>query len=316
VQVPFTLLLLLHAMKQTTKAHLALLGANLFYGAGFSVAKTIMPALIPPQAFILIRVGVTCALFWCSYLISKDFRTTIDKKDWPRLIGCAALGVATNQLFFFMGLSKTSPIHASLIMLSTPILVTIIAAYFLKEKLSLQKIVGLIIAVIGAVVLVNARSDNHLASNSVLGDFYIFINAAAYAFYLALVKPLMQKYRPIIVIRWLFLIGLFFVFPFGIQQLLNVPFATFTAQHWQAVVFIVICVTFCTYLWNIFALRVLSASIAGAYIYLQPIFAAIIAVFFMNESLTVQKIIAAVLIFTGVVLATRMVTKKVADDKN
>jgi drug/metabolite transporter (DMT)-like permease len=296
-------------MTQTTKAHLALLGANLFYGAGFSVAKTIMPSLIQPQGFILIRVGVTCILFWCSFFMGSGYRTTIDKQDWPRLIGCAALGVATNQLLFFMGLSLTSPIHASLIMLSTPILVTLIAAYFLKEKLNTQKIIGLLIAVLGAVILVSARSVDHLASNSVLGDFFIFINACAYAFYLVLVKPLMLKYRPIIVIRWLFLIGLIFVLPFGFTQFTQIPFAVFTTQNWQAVAFIVLCVTFCTYLWNIYALRILSASIAGAYIYLQPIFAAIIAILVMHEQLTWQKALAAILIFTGVVLATRKFSK-------
>jgi drug/metabolite transporter (DMT)-like permease len=299
-------------MKDTTKAHLALLGANLIYGAGFSVAKTIMPRLIEPQGFIVIRVGITGILFWLTYFFGKEFRATIDKKDWSRLIACGILGIATNQLFFFMGLSLTSPIHASLIMLSTPVLVTLIAAYFIAEKLTGQKIIGLLLAVTGAVVLVMSRQSDASGAHIALGDFYIFLNACAYACYLVLVKPLMQKYRPIIIIRWLFLIGFIIVLPFGWLQFTAVQWYTFTITDWQAVIFIVLFVTFFTYLWNIYALRILNASIAGAYIYLQPIFAAIISVLIMGESLTWQKIIAAIFIFTGVVLATRNF-KKVAN---
>lgn len=296
-------------MTDKSKAHLALLGANLFYGAGFSIAKSIMPSLIEPQGFILIRVSVTCILFWLSYFLGKEFRTTIAKEDWIRLIACAALGVATNQLLFFMGLNYTSPIHASLIMLSTPVLVTLLAAYLIAEKLTTQKISGLLLAIIGAVILVSARSAEKSATNIALGDLYIFLNACAYAFYLVLVKPLMQKYRPIIVIRWLFLIGFFIVLPFGAMQFSVIPWTAFTYKSWAALAFIVICVTFFTYLWNIYALRVLNASVAGAYIYLQPIFAAIISVLVMEEHVTWQKTIAAIFIFTGVILATRSFKK-------
>ena len=119
----------------------------------------------------------------------------------------------------------------------------------------------------------------------------------------------MQKYRPIIVIRWLFLIGFFIVLPFGAMQFSVIPWTAFTYKSWAALAFIVICVTFFTYLWNIYALRVLNASVAGAYIYLQPIFAAIISVLVMGEHVTWQKTIAAIFIFTGVISATRSFKK-------
>jgi drug/metabolite transporter (DMT)-like permease len=293
-------------MNNTTKAHLALLGANLFYGAGFSVSKTLMPTMIQPQGFILIRLGATGLLFWLSYFLGKDYRTKIDMQDWPRLITCAVFGVAVNQLLFFMGLNLTSPIHASLLMLSTPLLVTILAAIYLKEKLAYWNIAGLIIAVAGAIFLIISRSTDHLASNALLGDVYIFFNACAYAVYLVMVKPLMKKYRPIIIIRWLFLIGFVIVMPFGFQQFMAIQWQQFTSQNWQALAFVILGITFFTFLWNIYALRVLKASVAGSYIYLQPIFAAIIATIFMKEILTWQKIIAACLIFTGVLLATKV----------
>lgn len=285
------------------KAHAALLGANLFYGAGFTVAKSVMPALIKPGAFILIRVSCAAFLFWLSYVFGKNFRTAIHASDRLRLIACGILGVATNQLFFFKGLSLTSPIHGSLMMLSTPILVSIFAAIWLHEKLSAYNVLGLILGVTGAIWLIMQAQQTHYATNPMLGDFFIFLNAASYAAYLILVKPLMQRYRPIIVIRWVFLIGWMAVLPFGWSDFMLIEWQQFTLQQIAAVGFIVIGVTFFTYLWNIYALRILSPAVAGAYIYLQPLFAAIIAIVFLHEPLGWIKSIAGLLIFAGVFLA-------------
>jgi drug/metabolite transporter (DMT)-like permease len=292
-------------MQKPTQAHIALLGANLFYGIGFSVAKMVMPSLIQPSAFILIRVVCAAILFWASWFFGKNFRATIARKDWLRLFVCAMFGVVINMLLFFKGLSLTSPIHGSLMMLSTPVLVTLLASAIAAERITSNKIIGLLIAVAGAIILILSRSTEAIAVNAPLGDLYIFINACSYALYLVLVKPLMQQYRPIIIIRWIFLIGSVFVIPFGWSDLQQITASSFATADWLAVIFIVLGVTFCTYLWNIFAIQHLSSSIAGAYIYLQPLFAALISVFFFGEQFTLQKLVAAVLIFSGVALATR-----------
>jgi len=292
-------------MNEQIKAHLALLGANLFYGAGFTVAKIVMPSLIQPKGFILIRVAVVTILFWLSYFGGKNFRTKIDRKDWRTLILCAIFGVATNQLLFFQGLNLTSPIHASLMMLSTPILVSLFAVYTLHEKLSVNKIIGLILGVSGAVILVLLGGKDKVATNALLGDVFVLMNATSYAIYLVIAKPLMTKYRPIIVIRWIFLLGLLVVFPFGISEFTEINWNMFAFKEYAAVAFIVICCTFFTYLWNIYALRILSPATAGAYIYLQPVFAALIAVFFYFEHLSWTKVIASIFIFAGVYFVSK-----------
>ena len=295
-------------MNEQIKAHLALLGANLFYGAGFTVAKIVMPSLIQPKGFILIRVAVVTILFWLSYVGGKNFRTKIDRKDWRTLILCAIFGVATNQLLFFQGLNLTSPIHASLMMLSTPILVSLFAVYALHEKLSINKIIGLILGVSGAVILVLMGGKDKVATNALLGDVFVLMNATSYAIYLVIAKPLMTKYRPIIVIRWIFLLGLLVVFPFGISEFTEINWHMFSFKEYAAVAFIVICCTFFTYLWNIYALRILSPATAGAYIYLQPVFAALIAVFFYFEHLSWTKVIASIFIFAGVYFVSKRKT--------
>jgi drug/metabolite transporter (DMT)-like permease len=284
------------------KAHLALLGANLFYGAGFTVAKTVMPRLIDPFGFILIRVAVVTLLFWLTALGGRKYHTTIAKKDWPILVLGGLFGVALNQMLFFYGLNLTLPIHASLIMMSTPLLITLIAAVVLGAGMSWDKGIGLLLGIGGAVLLMTAGKDLGAVATATKGDIFVLLNAASYAVYLVIIKPLMQRYRPVIVVRWVFLFGLMFVLPFSWSGFRAIDWRLFKFGDYSAVAFIVICCTFFTYLWNMYALKVISPSTAGAYIYLQPVFAAIISVVWAGEALSLVKVMAAVLIFAGVYL--------------
>ncbi len=241
-------------------------------------------------------------LFWLSWFGGKKFRATIARKDWITLILGGLFGVALNQMLFFMGLNLTYPIHASLIMMSTPLLITVIAMFVLRERIKMEKAIGLVMGIAGALLLMSAGKEITITGSSAIGDLYVFLNAASYAIYLVMIKPLMQRYRPIIVIRWVFLFGFLFVFPFGFPQFKEISWQAFEWTDYLSVAFIVVCVTFFTYLWNIYALRHLSPSTAGAYIYLQPIFAAIISVIVIGEQLTWIKILATILIFAGVYL--------------
>ncbi len=297
-------------MNNKTKAHLALLGANLFYGAGFTVAKHIMPRLIQPLGFIFIRVSVVMVLFWLSFTLGKKYRAKIEKKDWPILVLGGLFGVALNQMLFFLGLNLTFPIHASLIMMSTPLLITIISMFVLRERIKTEKAFGLLLGISGAFLLMSAGKEITITGNSAMGDLFVFLNAASYAIYLVMIKPLMLRYRPIIVIRWVFFFGFLFVLPFGWPQFNAIDWSLFGAADYLSVAFIVICVTFFTYLWNIYALRFLPPSTAGAYIYLQPMFAAIISVLVTGEQLTWIKLLATALIFSGVYLVNFGFKKK------
>ena len=272
-----------------------------------------MPRLIQPLGFILIRVGVVTFLFWLSFMGGSRFRAKIQRKDWPILILGGLFGVALNQMMFFMGLNLTFPIHAALIMMSTPLLITIIALFMLREKIGSGKAIGLLLGISGAILLMSAGKELTITGNSTRGDLFILINATSYAVYLVMIKPLMHRYRPIIVIRWVFLFGFLMVIPFGWPQFSAINWAMFTFNDYLCVIFIVVCVTFFTYLWNIYGLHILSPSVAGAYIYMQPIFAAIISVIFAGEKLTLMKLLATILIFSGVYMVNFGFKKKRID---
>jgi drug/metabolite transporter (DMT)-like permease len=300
-------------LKPTTKAHGALLGTNVFFAINFTAIKYIInEGYAQPFAINIVRVGVTALLLWVLFLF-KSTPSSFQKKDIGRLLLCALTGVAINQLLFVKGLSLTYSIHGVLLMLTTPILITIIAAWILKEKLHRYKLAGLLLGITGAVVLVTAKEKMGYASNVLLGDGLIILNAMAYTIYFVLVKPMMLRYNPIMVMRFIFTVGFFMMLPFCWQEFQAVQWETFTNLAWVNMSLVVFTGTFLAYLFNVYGIKILGASMAGTYIYSQPFFATAIAVFFMGEEITLTKIIAAICIFAGVYLSNKTKLNDAAD---
>ena len=292
-------------MKTTTKAHLALLGTNIFFAMNYTAIKYIVgEGFVQPFGLNLVRVGISSLLLWLLYF-TRPTKVVIEKKDYGRFSLCALLGITINQLLFVKGLSLTYSIHASLLMLTTPILITIMAAWILKERLNFFKIAGLALGIGGAVILVSSRDNSGNANDVLLGDILVILNAIAYTFYFILVKPLMQRYNPIAIIRIIFSLGFFMMLPFCWQEYSDINFSSFTVQAWIAISIITFTGTFLAYLFNIYGIKVLGASMAGTYIYSQPLFAAAIAMIFLNEGFTWMKILAATCIFLGVYLTNK-----------
>jgi drug/metabolite transporter (DMT)-like permease len=286
------------------KAHIAVLAANLIFGVNFSVVKYVTPGLLKPFGLNVVRVLVTTSLLWMMHIWEKPVKK-LRRKDLPLFVACGITGISINQLLFIKGLSITYSIHASLLMLCTPLLITITAFFFLKEKINGYIIGGLVCGISGAVLLITARESSGNGNNIILGDILIALNAISYAFYFVLVKPLILYYTPTQVLRWAFTFGTIFILPFGWTEFIEAPWSSFNTAQLSAIGFVVIGATFLAYLFNIYGLTHLQASATGAYIYLQPIFATIVANIFLGEQLTTRKIFAALLIFAGVYLVNR-----------
>ncbi|MFT6844018.1 MAG: drug/metabolite transporter (DMT)-like permease [Flavobacteriales bacterium] len=291
-------------------AHVALFVVNMVYGANYLVAKGLMPHVIGPSGFIVLRVVAAGALFF----VCKSFiKEKVDKKDLLRLAGCGLFGVALNQLLFFNGLNITSPINASIIMTSNPIIVLVIASILIKERITPLKISGVILGATGAIVLI-AASDRGIGSgSSILGDTMCFINAISYGLYLVMVKPLMAKYKPITVISYVFMFGMIVVIPVGFSQFMDIEWVSITTSQWWSIAYVVIATTFVVYLLNIFALKHVTASVASTYIYLQPVMASLFGLLFHYfftgfpdpGVITPLKIVCTLAIFSGVYLVSK-----------
>lgn len=296
-------------MEPKLKAHIALAAVPLIYGANYVIAKTVMPDPIGPNSFIILRVGGAVALFWL--LLLRQFQMP-KRADWPRFILCGLTGVAINQLCFFNGLALTSPLNSSIIMTSNPIMVMVISAWLLKTTITAQKVVGLIFGAIGALLIIVLSGNTTADGVNPIGDTFILINSLSYAFYLVLVKPLMMKYPPMVVITWVFTVGFVAVIPFGWGDVGSVAWSTFGMWQWAAILFVIVFVTFLAYLLNIIALNILTPTIASAYIYFQPILAGLFAFlfsFFMDKNYTsdfsIEKVGCTFLIFAGIYLVSK-----------
>jgi len=286
------------------KAHLALLAVALIYGANYTIAKNVLDQdYLQPNGFILLRVISGIVLFnIVHFLIIKE---RVERKDIGLLALCGLFGIAINQLFFFKGLGATSPVHASLIMVMTPIIVLSISSIYLKEKISAKKIIGILIGMLGAMLLILKGGAGKDSMSSMLGDIYILINATSYALYLVLVKNLMKKYHPFTVMKWIFSFGLIVVIPFGASDLIGVDWLVFPKEIWMAIAYVLLFTTFLAYLLNAFALSIVNPTTASAYIYLQPLIASSIAILWYNDQLSLIKVVCGMMIFLGVYLISK-----------
>mgnify|MGYP006081922301 CR=1 FL=1 len=294
-------------MNKVLQAHVVLFIVGAFYAINYIVAKDIMPTYIGPSGFIFYRVFIATILFWIVHrFISKE---KIQREDYPRFIQCALFGVAMNQLFFFNGLNLTTPINASVIMTSNPVLVLLASALILKETITPTKAIGVALGIIGALLLIVfpmllGTFDIDWTEGNSWGDLMIFVNAVSYGLYLISVKPLMAKYEAMTVIKWVFLFGCVMVFPFGYVQALEVDWAAMPTEIFMGFAYVIICVTFLVYFLNAFAMKTLSPSVVSAYIYLQPVLAGALSIGLGKEKLHWIQLLAAALVFGGVYLVS------------
>ena len=286
-------------------AHVAMFMVALFYAANFSWAKLVMPDYVGAFGFILLRVAAATFLFFVSSLFIKNNK--IERADIGLIALSGFFGVSFNMLTFFKGLELTTPLNGALIMLTTPILVLVFSIVALKEKLSAIRIVGVIMGLGAALYLIlNSGNNSSLsAPDPMLGNILVTLNAASYGIYLIMIKPLTKKYHPVVLLTWTFGFGLIMVFPFGIQQVMLVEWGTMPAHIYWVIAFVLFCVTFLAYLLNGAALTVVSPAVVGAYIYLQPLLTALIAVAGGFDKLSFELIVSAILIFGALYLVSR-----------
>ena len=285
----------------------------MIYGVNHIIAKGVMPHKIGPSAFVFLRIFFAGILFW---IIKSFIKEKVNKKDFILLAVCGLFGITTNMMLFLHGLSRTSPIDASIIMTATPVIVLILSVFILKERLTSNKIIGIVIGALGAGLLI-WYGEKAIGTSSSLGNLFIFLNACSYSLYLVLVKPLMKKYKAFTIISWVFLFGFIFMFPFGIGDLLATDFSAFTMHTYLTITFVILGTTFLTYLFNIYALTIVSPSVNGSYIYLQPVISFLMVglyAYLFNQTeyskdINIVKILSCILVVIGVYLISKQSKK-------
>tara|TARA_B100000767_G_scaffold187434_1_gene174823 strand:- start:5621 stop:6511 length:891 start_codon:yes stop_codon:yes gene_type:complete len=291
-------------MNKRVLALLAAFGATTIYGFNHTIAKVIMPEYIGAFGLVMLRVVGATALFWfVSFFYPSE---KIDRKDLFRIASATIFGMCLNMLMFIKGLSLSTPINSSVIVTLTPIMVMILSSFFLKEKITTKKGFGIFMGFGGALLLILQGSNEMLkAPNIPLGNLMMFVNAICYGTYLILIKPMTKKYTTITLMKWMFLGGIFLNLPITLSEFIAVTWKSLPFEAIWRMAFVVIGTTFFTYLFNVYALRTLSATTVGAFVYLQPLMGILFATYTGNDQMDLIKSIATFLIFIGVYLVTQ-----------
>lgn len=290
-------------------ALLAAFGATTIYGLNHTIAKGAMPNYVGAFGFIMLRVGGAAILFWILSIFTP--KEKIQREDWKILLAAALLGMVVNMLSFFKGLSLSTPINSAVLVTITPIIVVLLSAIFLKEKIGVKKITGIGLGFMGALGLIlfghEIRQD---APNIFVGNLLFVLNATSYGAYLIVVKSLINKYHPITLMKWLFGMAFIINFPITIAEFNQIQWEAMPVEIFGAVGFVILGTTFLTYLFNAFALTTLKASSVGAFVYLQPLIGIIYAVLSGKDQLSPIKIMGTAAVLVGVYLATSKQSSK------
>lgn len=291
-------------MNKRILALLAAIAATTIYGLNHTIMKVVVPNYIGPYGLVLLRVITASVLFWgVSFFFPKE---SIEKKDYWRFGLAAFFGMFLNMVFFIKGLSLSTPINSSVIITTMPIIVMLLSAFFLKEKITLLKTGGLFFGFLGAITLVlYGGSFIKNAPNIPLGNAMMLVNAFSYGSYLIIVKPISKKYHVVTLMKWMFPLGILFNLPIGMEEFLQIEWIHLPFDALWRIGFVLLFTTFLAYLFNMYALREVPPSTIGVFTYLQPIIAIGYATLSGNDEMDGVKSVATLLVFAGVYLVTK-----------
>ena len=283
-------------------------GATVIYGLNHTIAKVVMPDYVGAFGFIFIRTAGAALLFWLLSLFLKSEK--IEQSDYLRLFLAALMGMCINMLSFFKGLELSTPVNSGIFATTTPIIILLLSYLFLSEKIGSRKFLGIAMGFTGAMILLLYGTQNTTsAPNVVLGNIFFMINSIFFSAFIIVVKPLTEKYNTVTIMKWLFLIGFVLTFPVTIREYTLVDWRNMPFDVLWRIAFVVLGTTFTTYLLNLYALKNLQASTVGAFAYAQPIIAIGYAVYTGNDSLDGVKVVACLVIMTGVYMVSKKTIK-------
>ena len=305
------------------KGHSSMLGANVMWGLMSPVAKFVMVGgAVTPLVVTDLRITGAMVLFWIASFFQKPER--VAPKDLLKLLGASLLAIVFNQGCFIFGVGLTSPVDASIITTSMPLLAMVLAAIYLKEPITGKKVLGIAVGATGALLLIlgsHQVSEAKAAGNHYIwGDLLVLLAQFSYALYFVLFKNFVNKYSLITIMKWMFTYAFICALPFSYNDLLHPEWKSLQNTEIGALVFIVVGSTFISYVLIVIGQKNLRPTVAGMYNYVQPLVASIVAVCWGMDTFNFVKIISVALIFGGVYLVTNSRSKAemeaVVADKN
>ena len=278
----------------------AALAANVIWGFNYIPAKVALTQ-VSPFALLLIRLAISAPLclvvLWARGVSLSDLF-----RHWREGVRLALFAVLGSQVFFLLGLSRTMPSHASFIYALLPIFTAVLAIFLIRERVSFRRASGIVIAFAGAFIL-TSEGGLTLDSKYLMGDLLTLAGAVAWACYTVLSKPVVARLGSMRTITLVFAFGLPMTLPLTVVPALTQPWLKVDALGWASVAYFVLLGTFLVNLIFQAAVKRLPATLVAVFSYFQPILATLFSVLLLEEELTFQFVVAAVLILTGLVTA-------------
>lgn len=282
-----------------------LLLVQLFFGLHYVAGKVLLQ-WVDPAAWALVRVVAAAALL--QLLVLRRRAPRPDRREWLQLASFAVFGVVINQVLFVEGLARTTPAHSALIMTTIPLLTILFAVLLGKEKLSLPRAGGLLLALVGVWILL--RADRfRVEGDLLLGDLMSLGNAASFSLFLVLSREYLVRHDPLVAITRVFTIGAFGVAAYGLLPLTRVEPGELPAQAFWLAAFIIVFPTVGSYFLNYWALSRVSSSLVALFIYLQPLIATTMQWALGKGAPGPRFYFAAALVFSGVALGAVRVSR-------
>lgn len=289
--------------KKKMIGHIALLVANVIFGLNTTISRTLMPEILSPYALTFFRLAGAMILFWAASLFIKNEH--VPAKDILQLFFASIFALILNQLPYFVGLSITSPIDASIVVTTLPILTMILAAIFIKEPITTMKAVGVLVGASGALLLVFNSHTPKVGESNFWGNVIVLSAVTSFAIYLTVFKKLISRYSPITIMKWMFLFATIVCYPFCHNALSQTEYSKLTTSVLLRISYVVVLSTFFTYMLIAVGQKVLRPTTFSMYNYLQPIVASFAAVFIGMDTFDIEKALATVLVFAGVYIVTQ-----------
>ena len=281
-------------------------GANIIWGLMAPIAKVVMiGGVITPLVLTDLRVMGAAVLFWLASFFAP--RETVSRADLIRLFLASLFAITLNQGSYIFGVGLTTPGNASILTSSMPLWAMVLAAILLKDRITLKKLVGIMLGAVGALTLITSKTD--LSSNSAIesniwGDLLVAGAQLSFAFYVVKFKDLVTRYNLFTTMKWMFTFAGLCILPFSIPSILSTRWLELSFYEWMSAAYVVVGGTFCSYLLIVVGQRNLKPTVAAMYNYVQPIVGCLVAAAMGLDALTWTKSLAVVMIFAGVYLVT------------
>ncbi|MEE0916170.1 MAG: DMT family transporter [Alistipes sp.] len=285
--------------------HLACFTAYTIFGLNIVVCKDLTSSgAISPIALFTIRSLGAGALFWLISLFLP--KQSVERRDLPKIFAASVLGFFLTQMCFLMAISRITPMDCSIITSLSPIYTMFIAAYALKEPLSTQKIGGVVLSLCGIIYLIlnSVTSTATVIETTPIGVLLMIGNSLCFSLYLGIFKPTIAKYSVVTFMKWTFLFASLLSLPFSVKELFTIDYAALPTSFITELAFLVICATFITYFLIPVGQKILRPTLVSMYSYVQPIIAIVVSIYVGMDTLSWQKVIAAITVFTGVILVS------------